>query len=183
LPLPRSLCYRELRNLGRRMENLQAGDLQIHRISPDQGHSNRGVFHDRQELLFDIALRSRAASWIQSKRANRGSALRGGDQVGPTTSVHFGKSKANTDEPGDRRAIPLRLPTRRLIWRGRTPICEIQALDAANQLGFDGLRLRRVCQLVSVRAPAQHDTSLAKFERNIRKTGCAQPRRQIASEY
>src|SRR5262249_18351730 len=67
--------------------------------------------------------------------------------------------------------------------RRRTPIGEIQALDAANQLGFDGFRLRRVRQLVSVGAPAQHETSLAKLERNIRKTGCAQPRRQIASEY
>src|SRR5215469_12797482 len=120
---------------------------------------------------------------IQSKRANRGSARRCGDQVGPTAPVTFGKSKANADEPGDRRTVPLRLPTRRVIWRRRTPIGEIQALDAANQLGFDGFRLRRVRQLVSVGAPAQHETSLAKLERNIRKTGCAQPRRQIASEY
>ena len=34
----------------------------------------------------------------------------------PTAPVTFGKSKANADESGDRRTVPLRLPARCLIW-------------------------------------------------------------------
>jgi hypothetical protein len=38
------------------MDNLLPGGTEIHRISSDQGDCSRAALHDRQELLFYVAL-------------------------------------------------------------------------------------------------------------------------------
>jgi hypothetical protein len=38
------------------MDNLPVAGMEIHRISSDQGDCNPSALHDRQELLFDVAL-------------------------------------------------------------------------------------------------------------------------------
>src|SRR6516164_159834 len=109
-------------------------------------------------------------------------ALGRSNQVGPTAPVTFGESKANADEVGDIETVPLRLPARRLVCRRRTPIGEVEALDPANQLGFDRLWHRRIRQLMAMGSPAQYEPSIAKLKRDIRTTGCAEPGRQIADK-
>src|SRR6516162_6226647 len=86
------------------------------------------------------------------------------------------------NEFGDVVVVPLRLPTRRLTCRRRTPIGEIEALAPSNQLSFDRLGCRRGTQLMAMGCPAQYEPLVAKLKRDIRTTGRAEPSREISDK-
>jgi len=118
---------------------------------------------------------------IQLKAANRGkiSALRRRDQIGPAAPVTFRKGKTDANQAWDLGAVPAGLPPARLTLSWRTPVCEIEALYASDQLGLDRLGRRCGRLLMSVRYPAQNEPPIAELKRDFRATARAQTSRKV----
>jgi len=99
------------------MDHQPVGGREIHLIRPDQGDYRHAVSHDGQELLSDVSLWSHGREPDSIETCESRLTLGRSNQVGPTTPVTFGESKANPDEAGDIEAVPLLLPARRLVCR------------------------------------------------------------------
>src|SRR5271166_2270825 len=137
---------------------------------------------DLRRLSAVAARRPWRAPSARQRIAARSLRLRSGDQIGKAAPVVLAKDEPNADELGNRRTIPLRLPTRLLPARRRAPIGEVEPLDIADQLGLAGLRGRGGGQLVAMRRPIQDEPSAVELERDIGSLSGSESGRQVADK-
>src|SRR6266540_456401 len=103
------------------------------------------------------------------------------DHVRPNVVISLSKGQANADQLGNCRAVPLREPARRHARRGASPIGEVEASDAAQQLCL-GRDWPSACELVAMRRPCHDETAAPQVEREVGAPLSTQPGRQVADK-